>query len=247
LNDLCIIDMKYTGEENKIGGIIGGIRAVFLLLISIIAYGIGIFPVILFSYIFIKWLDLSSIFSLLLFSIIIVIDYLILIFSLLFSSAFFINIFRLKYDREGVYRKTLDDKMAFKYTAYFALYYPVYKLINIFSLPPIKSFYLRLIGAKIGRNVFLAGEEWLDPCLIEIGDNSMIGGRAMILGHIAEDKLILKKTRIGKNCLIGGETFIMPGVIIEDNVVVGAKSFVPKDKRLKSGKIYAGIPAKELK
>ncbi len=74
----------------------------------------------------------------------------------------------------------------------------------------------------------------------------MIGGRAMILGHIAEDKLILQKTRIGKNCLIGGETFIMPGVTIEDNVVLGSKAMVPKGMTLKSGKTYVGIPAKPI-
>ena len=241
--------MKYKGEENKIGGIVGFMRAILLLIIAILSYGIGIFPAILFPYFIATYFfaGLNTILAILLFSLILVIDYLLLVFSLLFSSAFFINVFHLKYDKEGEYRKTLDDKMAFKFTAYFALYYPVYKLINLFSLPPIKSFYLRLVGAKIGKNVFLAGEEWLDPCLLEIGDNSMIGGRAMILGHIAEEKLILKKTKIGKNCLIGGETFIMPGVVIEDNVVLGAKSFVPKNARLKKGKVYAGIPAKELK
>ncbi|MCD6222424.1 MAG: hypothetical protein J7K12_01910 [Thermoplasmata archaeon] len=239
--------MKYSGEENKIGGVVGAIRVVLLLLIAIAAYGMGIFPALLFPYMVLKFINLQDIFLILVFSLLLVIDYLILVFSLLFSSAFFINVFHLKYDKEGVYRKTLDDKMAFKFTAYFALYYPVYKLINLFSLPPIKSFYLRLIGAKIGKNVFLAGEEWLDPCLLEIGDNTMIGGRAMILGHIAEEKLILKKTKIGKNCLVGGETFIMPGVVIEDNVVLGAKSFVPKDMRLKKGKTYVGIPARELK
>lgn len=152
----------------------------------------------------------------------------------------------MKYE-EGEYRKTLKEKMVFKYTLYFALYYPTYKLLNIFILPPIKSFYLSLIGCKIGKNVFLAGEEWIsDPCVLEIGENTMIGGRALITGHIAEDKLIIKKTKIGKNCLIGGESFIMPGVIAEDNVVVGAKSFVPKGKRLEKGKIYVGIPAKEM-
>ncbi len=205
--------MKYSGEENKIGGVVGAIRVVLLLLIAIAAYGMGIFPALLFPYMVLKFINLQDIFLILVFSLLLVIDYLILVFSLLFSSAFFINIFRLKYDKEGVYRKTLDDKMAFKFTAYFALYYPVYKLINLFSLPPIKSFYLRLIGAKIGKNVFLAGEEWLDPCLLEIGDNTMIGGRAMILGHIAEEKLILKQTKIGKNCLVGGETFIMPALL----------------------------------
>ncbi len=120
--------------------------------------------------------------------------------------------------------------------------------MNIFVLPPIKSFYLSLIGCKIGKNVFLAGEEWIsDPCMLEIGDNVMIGGRALITGHIGEDKLIIKKTKIGKNCLIGGESFIMPGVVVEENVVIAAKSFVPKGKLLEKGKTYVGIPVKEVK
>ena len=237
--------MKYSGEEKKIGGLIGALRAILVLVISFMAYGMGIFPALFIAHVALAWLDISNPFHLLSFSILLVVEYLVLLFSLIFSTAFFINVFNLKY-REGIYRKTLDDKMAFKFTAYFALYYPTYKLINLFVIPPIKSFYLSLIGCKIGKNVFLAGEEWLDPCLLEIGDNTMIGGRAMILGHIAEEKLVLSKTKIGKNCLIGGETFIMPGVTIEDNVVLGSKAMVPKGMTLKSGKTYVGIPARPI-
>jgi len=238
--------MKYSGEEKKIGGLIGALRAILLLIITILAYAVGTFPLIFLSYMLFKWIDFGNMLHLLLLSMFVVIGYLVLLFSFIFSTAFFINVFNLKYDKEGTYGKTLADKMAFKFTAYFALYYPTYKLINLFVIPPIKSFYLSLIGCKLGKNVFLAGEEWLDPCLLEIGDNTMIGGRAMILGHIAEEKLILQKTRIGKNCLIGGETFIMPGVTIEDNVVLGSKAMVPKGMTLKSGKTYVGIPAKPI-
>lgn len=194
-----------------------------------------------------KFLDISNLSHLLIFSIFLVVAYLILVFSTIFSTAFFINVMNLKYE-EGEYGKSLRDKTAFKYALYFALYYPTYRLINIFVLPPIKSFHLSMIGCKIGKNVFLAGEEWIaDPCVIEIGDNTMIGGRALITGHLAEDKLKIKRVKIGKNCLIGGETFIMPGVTIEENVVVGAKSLVTKNKKLEKGKVYAGIPAKEIK
>ena len=238
--------MKYSGEEKKIGGLVGVLRTILLFVITISAYALGAFPLIFLSYELLKILDLGNILHLMVLSFFVIIGYLVLLFSLIFSTALFINAFNLKY-REGTYRKTLDDKMAFKYTAYFALYYPTYKFINLFVIPPIKSFYLSLIGCNIGKNVFLAGEEWLDPCLVEIGDNTMIGGRAMILGHIAEEKLILSRTKIGKNCLIGGETFIMPGVTIEDNVVVGSKAMVPKGMTLKSGKTYVGIPAKPLK
>jgi len=239
--------MKYEGEEKKIPlSPIAITRLILLFFIPIIAYGLAFIPAVFYVYILLKHLDLTNLLHLVAFSILLVLDYLILCFSCIFSSAFFINTLNLKYD-EGIYGKSLEDKTAFKFALYFALYYPAYKLLNIFVLPPIKSFFLSLIGCKIGKNVFLAGEEWIsDPCVIEIGDNTMIGGRALITGHLAEDKLIIKKIKIGKNCLIGGDSFIMPGVTIEDNVVVGAKSLVTKNKKLEKGKIYAGVPVKEL-
>ena len=237
--------MKYRGEEKKFDASpICILRIILIFLIPILAYALAAFPVLLFVYFALQFLSFS-ILHILVFSLVLVLAYLILVFSTIFSTAFFINALNLKY-KEGEYMKTLREKMVFKYTLYFALYYPTYKLLNIFVLPPIKSFYLSLIGCKIGKNVFLAGEEWIsDPCVLEIGENTMVGGRAMILGHIAEDKLIIKKTKIGRNCLIGGESFIMPGVVAEDNVVIGAKSFVPKGKRLEKGRVYVGIPVRE--
>ena len=240
--------MKYVGEEKKIDLSLKSItRLVLLFTIPILAYGIAFFPAIFFLYLFIKILDFSNLLHLLFFSIIFILDYFILIFSVMFSTAFFINALRLKYG-EGEYEKSLRDKTTFKWVLYFALYYPTYKLINIFAIPQIKSFYLSMIGCKIGKNVFLAGEEWIaDPCVLEIGENTMIGGRALITGHIAENKLIVKKVKIGKNCLISGESFIMPGANIENNVVVGAKSLVTKNQKLRKWKTYIGLPAKEIK
>ena len=240
--------MKYEGEEKKVTlSPISIVRLVALFVVPILAYGMALFPAILFIYLIAPLLDFSNLVHLLFFSVVLVIDYLVLVFSTMLSTAFFINVLRLKYT-EGEYGKSLEDKTAFKYALYFALYYPTYRLINIFVLPPMKSFYLRLIGCKIGKNVFLAGEEWIaDPCVIEIGDDTMIGGRSLITGHLAEDKLRIKRVRIGKGCLIGGESFIMPGATIEDNVVVGAKSLITKNKKLEKGKTYTGIPAKEKK
>ena len=72
--------MKYSGEENKIGGVVGAIRVVLLLLIAIAAYGMGIFPALLFPYMVLKFINLQDIFLILVFSLLLVIDYLILVF-----------------------------------------------------------------------------------------------------------------------------------------------------------------------
>lgn len=240
--------MKYTGEEIKIDLTpISVLRLIALFVVTIIAYALALFPAILVIYLFLQLLDFGNILHLLFLAILLIIDYSILVLSAMLSTAFFINILNLKYE-EGEYEKSLRDKTTFKWMLHFILYTPTYKLINVFAIPPLKSFYLSLIGCKIGRNVYLAGEEWIiDPCVTEIGENTMIGGRAIITGHVAEDKLIIKKVKIGKNCLIGGDSLLLPGVTIEENVVLGAKSLVTKGKTLEKGKTYAGIPAKKNK
>ena len=44
---------------------------------------------------------------------------------------------------------------------------------------------------------------------------------------------------------IGANVTILPGVTIEDGVVIGAGSVVTKD--CKSNTLYAGVPAKEIR
>jgi carbonic anhydrase/acetyltransferase-like protein (isoleucine patch superfamily) len=167
---------------------------------------------------------------------------------MMISSALFIRLLNLRY-KEGDYESTIKDKISVKFIESYALYFPTYKVIEFLNMPPIKVLFLKMIGCKIGKNVVLGGGEWIfDPCVTEIGDNTTIGARSLVLGHVGErGHLIIKKTKIGNNCLIGADSLIMPGAIIEDNVVLGAKSLVLKDQILQNGKIYAGIPAQEIK
>ena len=99
----------------------------------------------------------------------------------------------------------------------------------------------------MGKSSVLAGSELIhDPYMLEIGEQTLIGGWSQITGHVGEKKLLVKKVKIGDNCLIGGKSFLMPGVTVEDNVTVALNSVVLKDMHLKKGRIYAGTPAKEV-
>jgi len=222
-------------------------RILLLIVLTVLCYGIAFFIPIVFVYQLIKHLNFSYISHLLLFSIALAATYLLLIFSMMVSSTVFIRLFRVRY-KEGEYGTTIKEKISFKFILSYALYFPTYKVIDFLNISPIKVLFLKMIGCKIGKNVVLAGDEWIfDPYVTEIGDNTTIGGRSIITGHIGEGHLIIKKIIIGKNVLVGGECFIMPGVIIEDNVIVGAKSLVLKDQVLEKGKFYAGVPANEIK
>lgn len=103
----------------------------------------------------------------------------------------------------------------------------------------------------------------LDVCPVTIGDNCFFGPNVSIVtalhALIAQEREIYfnkernhftdreygKPITIGNDCWFGSNVTILPGVTIEDNVVVGAGSVVTKN--LKSGAIYVGNPAKKLR
>lgn len=69
-----------------------------------------------------------------------------------------------------------------------------------------------------------------------IGDDVTVGHKAMLHG-----------CNIGNRVLIGMGAIVLDGVIIEDDVMLGAGSLVPPRKVLKSGFLYLGNPVKQVR
>ena len=107
----------------------------------------------------------------------------------------------------------------------------------------------RLIGMKVGRNVTINGTN-LDiffPELIEIGDNTVIGGYTTIITHefLNDGRWRKGRVKIGKNVMIGALTLILPGVEIGDNAKIAAYSLV--NRNVKPGMFVGGVPIKEIR
>jgi carbonic anhydrase/acetyltransferase-like protein (isoleucine patch superfamily) len=68
-------------------------------------------------------------------------------------------------------------------------------------------------------------------------------GDDVTVGH----GVILHACTIGNRCLIGMGAVIMDKVIVEDEVLVAAGSVVTPGKRLRSGWLYRGSPAREAR
>lgn len=168
---------------------------------------------------------------------------------LMFSSLFIyvlINIFCYEVNKipkiEGEYEYELEakPKIWHKKMGYI-------RIIELLTPNELLKYVYRKCGAAIGKNVILAGI-LSDPDLVEIGDNSTIGQDALILSHSIENGIIyIKNIKIGRNCLIGSRSLLMPGVVVEDNVIIGALTFIPKNKRLPKNTIWVGTPAREIK
>ncbi|MDF3054673.1 MAG: gamma carbonic anhydrase family protein [Gammaproteobacteria bacterium] len=60
-------------------------------------------------------------------------------------------------------------------------------------------------------------------------------------------RVILHGCTIHHHCLIGMGSILMDGVVVEPQVMVGAGSLVPPGKILKSGYLWLGNPAKEIR
>jgi len=88
-----------------------------------------------------------------------------------------------------------------------------------------------------------------DGCVLHVNspkvdsDHPLVMGQNVTVGHNA----ILHGCTIGNNVLIGMGSIILDGAIIEDYVLLGVGSLVTSNKRLKSGYLYMGSPAKAIR
>ena len=71
----------------------------------------------------------------------------------------------------------------------------------------------------------------------------LIIGDEVTIGH----QVTLHGCTLGNRILVGMGSIVMDGAVIEDEVVLGAGSLVPPGKRLRSGFLYVGSPARQAR
>lgn len=68
-------------------------------------------------------------------------------------------------------------------------------------------------------------------------------GDEVTVGH----RVILHGCTLGNRILVGMGAIVMDGAVVEDEVIIGAGSLVPPGKRLESGFLYLGNPARRAR
>ncbi|MDX1810143.1 MAG: acyltransferase [Sulfurospirillaceae bacterium] len=139
------------------------------------------------------------------------------------------------------------------------------RLLKIFTVPykllyaqlyPVE--YARRLGVTMKGSVTIYGSSYKmfssEPYLVTLGDNVYISLDARFICHDGSvlpfrkdipDIDITKRIVVGDNVFIGLGAFILAGVTIGNNCVIGANSVVTKD--VPDGSIYGGNPARFIK
>ena len=124
----------------------------------------------------------------------------------------------------------------------------------------LRPIYLRRMGCHVGKGCFVGDHVRIDSGhadMITIEDGVSIAGGARLLCHqrdftnyyVGSDYMkmgyVVKPIVLKKGCLVGMESFVMPGVTVGEGAIVGAGSLVVND--IPAWTIAMGRPAKVIK
>lgn len=111
---------------------------------------------------------------------------------------------------------------------------------------PLLNIYLRLMGAKIGANVYLGSDSFATYDLLSIGDDSSINVDSNLLGYIVEDGFLkLGHINIGQRCFVGTRAALRENTTMEDDSALEDLSLLPRGARIPRGETWLGSPGEQ--
>ena len=108
-------------------------------------------------------------------------------------------------------------------------------------------FFLRFLGVKIGKRVYLDTTDFTEFDMIRVGKDSALNEDSGPQTHLFEDRVMkIGSIDIGERCSIGAVSIILYDTKIEDEVSVNALSLVMKGEMLKNQTQWAGSPVQRI-
>lgn len=133
-------------------------------------------------------------------------------------------------------------------------------ILSPFLPRKIRPWVLKKVGCHVGNGCFIGDNVRIDTGhsdMITLEDRVSIAGGVRLLCHqrdfsnyfVGDDYMqlnyVIKPIVLKKGCLIGMESFVLPGVTIGEGAIVGAGSLVTKD--IPAWTVASGRPAKVIR
>ncbi|MGD1086303.1 MAG: Pls/PosA family non-ribosomal peptide synthetase [Verrucomicrobiota bacterium] len=117
-------------------------------------------------------------------------------------------------------------------------------LVDALTGTPFVCWYFRLLGAKIGRRVYMETTDMSEFDLVDIGDEAMLNADCTIQTHLFEDRVMKMGTiQIGPRCNVGSGTLVLYDTVMEEGAALGDLSLLMKGESLPAWSRWQGAPA----
>ncbi|KAL5566579.1 hypothetical protein UlMin_029743 [Ulmus minor] len=116
------------------------------------------------------------------------------------------------------------------------------RFAKLLSGTEVFCIYLRLLGAKVGKHCSIrAINPVSDPKLISMGDGVHLGDFSRIIsGYYSSNGFTSGKIDVQDNAVVGSQSVVLPGSVIQRDVILGALSVAPTNSVLQRGGVYIG-------
>jgi non-ribosomal peptide synthetase-like protein len=106
---------------------------------------------------------------------------------------------------------------------------------------------LRLLGARIGRRVWLATTYLTEFDLVEVGDDAAVGREVSLQTHLFEDRVMkLSTVRVEAGATVGDRSIVLYDGEVGAGAELGPLSLVMKGEQLAARSRSGGIPAEAV-
>ena len=117
--------------------------------------------------------------------------------------------------------------------------------LDLLAGTPFICWFFRLLGAKIGRRVYLDTTELTEFDLVELGDDVAVNHDCTLQTHLFEDRVMKMSTvRVGPGCHLGSMSLVLYDTILEPGSSVDDLSLVMKGETLPANTHWSGIPGR---
>lgn len=142
-----------------------------------------------------------------------------------------------------------------RYPLWGLYYYRLWLVQRLLSLVHMKWFqgspairiYLRLLGAKVGKDALIAEIDAGAVDLVTIGDDASIGGKVTIANaRVVGNELIIGPVEIGRDVSIGSSCVIENDVVIGEGAELADLSALTSGTRVGAWEAWRGSPGKKV-
>ena len=118
-------------------------------------------------------------------------------------------------------------------------------LVGALTGTPFVCWYFRLLGAKIGRRVYMETTDLSEFDLVRVGDQAALNADCTIQTHLFEDRVMKMSTiDIAPRCKVGAGSLVLYDTRLEEGAALGDLSLLMKGETLPAWTSWEGIPAR---